>query len=242
VIAPDPRFVGKQLPESRFAGDDGSADPGVARALTAWADGSGDLYAVERALLGTRLLVPTGASADEVERDERTGHHVEKISHLSVVTFQSSAGWSGLLAFTCVDAVVAWDPAARPVPVTATEAAVAALEEDRSVLVLDLAGPHRLALGGTLLRALATGRAAVPPIDDPDVHTALDAALAPLRASTLTGWQVEPSADSDLTVVLHVAAGQDPVRTAESAAALLVDDPVIRDRCERGIGFGVATA
>lgn len=240
MAPPDPRFLGKQLPTSRFAGDDGAATPAVEAALAGGHDGVVDLYAVQRALLGTRLLIPTAATVDEIERDEHTGHTIEKASHLSVVTFDSSAGWSGLLAFTSVEAASRWDPAARPVPVTASEAAAAALEDGRSVLVLDLAGPHRLALSGTVLRALAMERPAMRPAEDPEVLAAIGGVLGEQRAQGIDGWTVTESAEADLTVVLRVTTGGDPVAVAHAAAEALAVDPLIRDRCERGIAFGIA--
>jgi hypothetical protein len=169
VDGTDPRFVGKPLPVSRFAGDAGEADPSVRDVLQAHAEGRADQRRVQNVLVGARLLIPTAAHLDESEADPRTGMATEKTSHLSVVSFRSNAGWHGLLAFTGIDAVRAWDETARPVPVTAVEAAAAALADGRSVLVIDLAGPARTALSGAMLRALAAGRRAVPVHEDPDV-------------------------------------------------------------------------
>ena len=46
-----------------------------------------------------------------------------------------------LLAFTGLDAMRSWDPAARPVPVPAPTAALAALQDGAEALLIDVAGP-----------------------------------------------------------------------------------------------------
>ena len=48
-----------------------------------------------------------------------------------------------------------WRPDARPVPVTARDAARAALADDADALVVDVAGPATLVVTGRPLRALA---------------------------------------------------------------------------------------
>lgn len=241
----DPRFDGKPLPVSRFAGDSGGIAPELAAALASHAAGDLDLRGVQNALIGTRLLVPTAAGLDTADVDVASGWAVEKSSHLSVATFASNSGWVGLLAFTSMDSVRSWDAMARPVPVTVQEAADAALDDGRSVLVLDFAGPVRVALTGALLRALAAGRAALPLGSDPLAQAAVRDALSGIDG--LTGATLLPpgaiggdTPAGDGVVLLTLAAGADAARVATAAAAALAADPLLRDRTDEGFVLGVA--
>jgi hypothetical protein len=135
---------------ARFADDDGRADP---RLLDALARGDGE--AVRKALeSGLRLLVPIVAVVDEVE--PATG--ADKSSHMASVSLVQADGRRGLLAFTCVESMRAWDAAARPVPVLSHEVAAAAVQEGADGVLVDIAGPVRFAIDGELLADLASGR------------------------------------------------------------------------------------
>jgi hypothetical protein len=241
----DPRFEGKPLPQSRFAGDLGHVDPTLAAVLAEHAEGRAGLREVQNALVGTRMLIPTAAGLDEFGTDRATGLTVEKSSHLAVATFASHTGWVGLLAFTCVDSVQLWNPEARPVPVTAEEAALSALNDGRSVLVIDFSGPVRCALSGALLRALAQGRPAVAPHLDPEVLAAVAERTAGLPG--LGSARVVPSdalgergsEAGDTVVALRVLAGSDPNEVARHVAEALAQDPMLRDRCDAGFAIGI---
>ena len=130
-----------------FAGDDGRADP---RWESAYADPA-DVEALLRS--GVRLLVPIVAVLDEA--DAETG--ADKSSHMASVSLVQPDGRRGLLAFTGVESLARWDPAARPVPVTSHQVAAAALDEGADGVLVDLAGPVRFAIDGELLRELAQG-------------------------------------------------------------------------------------
>jgi hypothetical protein len=162
----------------------------------------------------------------------------EKTSHLSVVSFRSNAGWHGLLAFTGIDAVRAWDETARPVPVTAVEAAAAALADGRSVLVIDLAGPARTALSGAMLRALAAGRRAVPVHEDPDVVGAVVECTT--RTQGVTGVKVLAADEGqpiDAMVVLRLSIDADIDTAVSDVSSALAEHPVLVDRCDQGFGL-----
>ena len=66
-------------------------------------------------------------------------------------------GASGVLAFTGLDTLRAFDPNARPVPCTLDEVAATAVETGAEAIVVDVAGPHLLTIEGELIRPLATG-------------------------------------------------------------------------------------
>ncbi|WP_323793626.1 SseB family protein, partial [Nocardioides sp.] len=92
----------------------------------------------------------------EVEVDEAGLAH-DKSSDMAAVLTQTPDGRRGLLAFTSTETLAAWNPEARPVPVAARTAAQAAVQEEASALVIDLAGPTRFVVDGESLRALAAG-------------------------------------------------------------------------------------
>ena len=62
------------------------------------------------ALAHGRLLVAVSAVLEDTDESGE-----EKSSHMAVVSMINAAGEKGLLAFTGVDSMTAWDPAARPV-------------------------------------------------------------------------------------------------------------------------------
>ena len=148
----------RQLQGPAFPDDDGSADATLAAALAAYGSTSGnDAYVAALAVLqSARVLVPVVAVLGEVEVDEAGLAH-DKSSDMAAVLMQTPDGRRGLLAFTSTDALTAWNPEARPVPVAARTAAQAAVQEDASALVLDIAGPTRFVVDGDSLRALAAG-------------------------------------------------------------------------------------
>lgn len=148
--------VAKQIPDPGFAGDDGAADPALRSALAAYTSGEGTYAAALAALLRSRVVVPVVAVAGEVEVDEAGLAH-DKTSDMATVLIARPDGRRGLLAFSGLDSLAAWDPAARPVPVAARTAAEAALHEGAEALLLDLHGPHRLVVEGQDLQGLARG-------------------------------------------------------------------------------------
>jgi len=202
--------------ESQFAGDDGAADPAVLAALTAYAAGQGSEHAALNALASSRLLVPVvavlteeasgdteaaGASETEAAGDgPGSGLRREKSTEMALPTLIGHDGRAAVLAFTSLDALTRWRPDARPVAVPAARAWQAGAEE-ASAVVIDVAGPVPVTVEGARLAALAAGRPAPLPHQDPDVLAALHAALGdePLivQASLTTpdqqaGWEYGP--------------------------------------------------
>jgi hypothetical protein len=145
----------RALPDPGFAGDDGSVPAELADALSAYArEGvrAPALVALQRA----RLLVPVVAVLGEVEHDEQ-GLARDKSSEMATVLMKGRDGRLALLAFTGTGPLERWDPAARPVPVTARDAARAAVHDGAAAMVVDVAGPVMLVVEGEELTALAEG-------------------------------------------------------------------------------------
>ena len=151
-------FRGHSLQEPAFPDDDGSADPSVSAALAAYdAAGEGHSHAAALAALqDSRLLVPVVATLGEVEYDEEGLAH-DKGSEMAAVLITGRDGRKALLAFTSVASLAAWNPEARPVAVTARDAARSALHDGADALVVDIAGPALFPVEGDALRDLADG-------------------------------------------------------------------------------------
>lgn len=159
-------MANKNIPDSGFPDDDGSADPRLSAALAAWAEDRTAVGPVLEALKGARLLVPVVAVLGEVEEDENGLRH-EKTSDMAVPTLKAGHR-TALPAFTSTESLARWDPAARPVAVPLHQALQAAAHEKADTVVLDLAGPVPYELTGSALLALAEGvrrrtRSPIPP-------------------------------------------------------------------------------
>jgi hypothetical protein len=122
--------------------DDGSANVELATALAAYAADPAREPDVLAALAEARLLVPvvatlgeSGTGSDGLVRD--------KSADMATVLMRGPDGRLALLAFTGLEAMKRWDPEARPVPVPARTAALAALQDGAEALLVDAAGPVR---------------------------------------------------------------------------------------------------
>lgn len=143
-------WAGRTLTGTGSEDDRGAADEALRDAL-ADPDQEGQLVA---AVSQARLLVPVVAVPGEAEG--RDGHPTQGDgglgsqvdSAMAVVTLTAPDGTRALPAFTSLERLQSWDPACRPVPVTAQRAARAAVQEGCQVIVLDPSGPQRPATGG----------------------------------------------------------------------------------------------
>lgn len=219
-------------PTSQFAGDDGTADPELAGLLRAHADGAGNLQDVVRRLAATRVLVPVLAElavADVVEHEGPSGTqelHVDKEAAAGVVAIEAPDGRRALPVFTSVEAMRAWREDARPVPVEAARAALSAVSEDWSLVVVDPAGPATALVPRPAVWALAQGlewRPALVP-SGPDGDVVVDAEVAAAVA------------DAAAPVQYVVRAHAEPGRRAEIAVVLALDPGLDRTGLDRVLG------
>ncbi|WP_328971218.1 SseB family protein [Streptomyces sp. NBC_00239] len=230
----------KNIPDSGFPDDDGSADPRLSAALAAWAEDRSTEPEVLAALAGARLLVPVVAVLGEVEEDPETGLRREKTSDMAVPTLRAGDR-RALPAFTSTESLARWDPQARPVAVPLHQALQAAAHEKADTVVLDMAGPVAYQLTGAALRALAEGRTSADPLADPAVTAAVRAAVAAepavVRAHLAPGG---PDADGILAIVL-VDGTQAPAAARRVAQALAADE-TLRARLVRGLNLALLPA
>jgi hypothetical protein len=193
-------WAGRTLTGTGFDDDEGQADPALAVAL---ADPGEDVGLVA-AVAGARLLVPVVAVAGEV--DESAGLVRDVSSDMAAVTLVAPDGQKALPAFTSLAALADWDPAARPVPVSAQRAALAAVQEGCQVIVLDVAGVSR-ALRPSMVWALAMGRPWVPAHEDEQVQAAVARAVA--AEDRVAGHELSAGPHGALQITLTVRPGLD---------------------------------
>ncbi|MEV0915775.1 SseB family protein [Streptomyces sp. NPDC049967] len=227
----------KNIPDPGYSDDDGTADPALTSALSAWAENREAVGPVLEALRGARLLVPVVAVLGEVEEDEK-GLRREKTSDMAVPTLQAGDR-RALPAFTSTASLARWDPQARPVAVPLHQALQAAVHEKADTLVLDLAGPVAFEVTGSALLALAEGRTSADPLDDPAVTSAVRDAVA-AEPAVLRAHLGPGRADGTLALVL--AADADPAEAAGRVARSLAASEVLRARLVRGLDLALLPA
>lgn len=228
--------------------DRGDPDSGVVTALSAFAAGQGSEHAVLTALAATRLLVPVVAVLAEAAPGRETGTagpgaaagagppQGEKVSEMALPTLVGADGRHAVLAFTCLSSLTRWRPDARPVPAPAGQVWLAGAQE-ASAVVIDVAGPVPFAVDGARLAALAEGRPAPMPHEDPDLQSAAEAALS--GEPVIARFDLLPGqGGSDLTIQVILAPGSGP---GQARAQEAIQRSVARivasggDRVRRGI-------
>ncbi len=116
------------LAEPAFPDDDGTVDAALAEAF-------GEDTRVLAVLGGIRVFVPVVALLGDSPTES------DKEADMAAVLMTGADGRKALLAFSSVATLTGWNGDARPVPVWGRDAARAALDEDASALLLDLAAP-----------------------------------------------------------------------------------------------------
>ncbi|WP_344441872.1 SseB family protein [Streptomyces kunmingensis] len=246
-------MANKNIPDPGFSDDDGTADPRLAEALTAWEQDRTAHGPVLEALKGARLLVPVVAVLGEVEEDNKEerearnkggggrrggGLRREKTSDMAVPTLKAGDR-TALPAFTSTHSLARWDPEARPVAVPLHQALQAAAHEKADTVVLDLAGPVPYEITGAALYALAEGRTTADPLADPAVTGAVRAAVAAEPAVRRAHLGPGPA---DGVLALVIAPGADPATVAQAVAGRIAADETLRARLVRGLDLALLPA
>lgn len=169
-------WEGRRFSSNPHAGDDGSADPGLLAALTAFRRGDGDQSAVVEAYRAARLLIPLVAEKGE-EGIGPTGLAVDKTQELSIVTVAAPDGRRVLPVFTSVEALGRWDPRARPVPADGVRTALAAAHDDTDLIVIDPVSETEFVLRRPAVWAIGQGRPWEPSFASTDVYRGLQESI-----------------------------------------------------------------
>lgn len=203
-------WQGRSFESNPHAGDDGSADPALLAALTAFRAGEGDAVAVVEAYRSARLLIPLLAEKGD-EGVGPTGLRVDKTQELSIVTVAAPDGRRVLPVFSSVQAMARWDAAARPVPADGVRTALAAAADDTDLIVLDPGSDTEFVVRRPAVWAIGQGERWEPAATSPEVFTALQQSiggeLAVLDLSVASGDPDARMRGPELVVRLHLIDG-----------------------------------
>lgn len=119
-----------------FANDSGEIPAELASVLERFRQGTADHAEVLEVFASARVLIPLLTVAGDVGVTPE-GKTVDKTQELSIVTVQAPDGRSVLPVFSSVDAMRRWNPDARPVPNFGRQVAVAALDDNNDLVILD---------------------------------------------------------------------------------------------------------
>ena len=170
-------WEGRAFRENPHAGDDGSADPALLSALLRFRSGAGDQTEVVNAFRSARVLIPLIAESGDDPQPGPHGHLVDKTQELSIVTVAGPDGRRVQPVFSAVDAMRRWDAAARPIPVDATRAALAAVDDDTDLIVIDPGSETEFVLRRPAVWAIAQGHPWEPSFTSPDVFAGLQESI-----------------------------------------------------------------
>jgi hypothetical protein len=214
-------WEGRSFHANESADDDGSADPRLVEAVRRFQARDLGMPEVVAALGSARLLVPLVTDRGE----EGVGAHgqlVDKTQELALVTVEGPDGRTVLPVFSSVETMRVWNPVARPIPVAAPRAALAAAADGAGAIVLDPASPTEFALRRTGFESLATGVAFVPCFADEAVLQAF----------------LETSAGESVVRALQLAPGDPDARLAgaELVVQLTLEPGLTREDLDALLG------
>ena len=151
-------FAGRTLAPSAFPDDNGAADPALLAVLEAHGRGEAAVEHAYGYLLNARVVAPIVAvlgEAEEVPDEQGRNLRRDKNSDMALVTLVAPDGTRALPVFTSVQALVEWNPEARPMPVAFPRACAAAKAEGAEIVLVDLARPSFLEVEAAAVRAFA---------------------------------------------------------------------------------------
>lgn len=170
-------WEGRRFESNPHTADDGSADPALLAALHRFRAGEGSQTEVVDAFRSARVLIPLIAEKGE-EGVAPSGLVVDKTQELSIVTVAAPDGRRVQPVFSSVETMQRWDPTARPIPVEAVRAALAASSEDTDLIVLDPTSDTEFVIRRPAVWAIAQGHGWEPSFLSPEVVTALRESIA----------------------------------------------------------------
>jgi len=169
-------WEGRSFEANSWANDDGAADAHLIQTIENLHSGSGSVEQVVEAFRAARVLIPLLANLGESGQGAH-GKTVDKSADLSIVTVETPDQQDGLPVFSSVQAMKKWNADARPVPVDAVKAALAAAQESNTRIVLDPGSPTEFVFRRPAIAAIAQSLPWIHPSRDPRVKEAFDAAV-----------------------------------------------------------------
>jgi len=233
-------FEGRSFQANPFASDTGEADAGAVEAIDRFHGVLGNppsdtpvraladaWRGVVDSLRSARLLSPLIAQAGEFGRNDRR-QLVDKTQELSVVHVQGPDGRGVAPVFLDVASMKAWKPEARPIPVEAPQAALAAIADGLGLMVLNPGSTATVTLRRGALEALATGASYTPAWVDTEVATWIARGITQgmagqatvMRHKIIPGDKSQVLAGPELIVALGLAPGLDAHQVERLVAAV----------------------
>ncbi|MDQ2697198.1 MAG: SseB family protein [Actinomycetota bacterium] len=205
-------WEGRSFHANPHSSDDGSADPALLAALTAFRGGTGGQREVVDAYRTARLLIPLVAA----KGDHGIGAHglaVDKTQELSIVTVAAPDGRRVLPVFSSVDTMKRWDASARPVPADGVRTALAATADDTDLIVLDPGSETEFVLRRPAVWAIGQGHAWDPSFLSPEVfaglHESIGGELSVIDLAVESGDPDARLRGPELVVKLQLMSGLD---------------------------------
>src|SRR5690625_2224244 len=217
---------------STFSEDDGATPSAFIQAYST--EPPHRIGAVVEAMRSERVLIPVVANVEEMEEPEYEGQIVgDKRSHAAMVTVETPDGRAAIPVFSSVEAMTMWREDARPVPVQARQAALAAGTEADSLLVLDPGTPQATLIPSQAVVAIAKGEEWINPLLDSQVHSAIAGIVESIPAAVRA--EVEPGSGAQIRIVLALRPGLDRVGVLNATnhmSAALGSTPILTERID----------
>ena len=207
-------WQGRELTSTGFDADEGAADAALLAALGAPQTSAspergparelsaGEEIEVVAAVSAARLIVPIVAVPG-----------ADAASDMAAVTLSAPDGRKALPAFTSIDQLAGWDARARPVPVTAQRAALAAIQEGCDAIVLDVGTAYARELRTSMVWALAMDREWVPAHRDEHVARAVGAATQ--NEKHIVRWSLDEGQAGALVIQVALVPDLTPAQINE---------------------------
>lgn len=203
-------WEGRRFEQNPHSTDDGSADPGLLSALIGFRAGTATQADVVDALRSARVLIPLIAEKGDMGVAPN-GLSVDKTQELSIVTVAAPDGRRVQPVFSSVQAMARWDAQARPIPVDAVRAALAASSDDTDLIVLDPTSETEFVVRRPAVWAIAQAQEWEPSFTSPDVFLALQESvgheLAVIDVSVAPGDPDARLRGPELIVILQLIDG-----------------------------------
>lgn len=192
-------WKGRSFEANSWAGDDGSADQNLLETIQKLHRGEVTAEAVVEAFGNARVLIPLLANLGE-SGEGAHGQTVDKSAELSIVTVETPDQQDGLPVFSSVAAMQAWNTDARPVPVDAKKAALAAAAENNTRIILDPGSESEFVIRRPAIAAIAQQLGWIHPVRDQRVHLAFTEAIG--ASEHILGFELK---DADPLSLLRAA-------------------------------------
>jgi hypothetical protein len=226
-------WEGRTFHDNPHAEDTGETPADVTESLTAWRAGTGPFTDLVAALAVNRFLIPLVTHAgDDFDADNPVME--DKVQELSVITVAGPSGERVIPAFTCVDAMSAWNLEARPIPIDAQLVALAAASEQTDRIVVN-PGTDSIVLRRPVVWSIAQGNLYTAPWESSEFLAESQNLLAGIDNLVEVGvGPGDPNATGDgpdVTLILGLIDGLDADRVqtlvAEVQARISNNDMVV---------------